>query len=56
MTPFFHSKRGIGETIIISGKYGNVFTKIMMFSLKKIDELRAIELEREEKGTTNSAP
>ena len=37
-------------------KYGNVFTKIMMFSLKKVDSLRERELEQEEKGTTNSAP
>ena len=27
-----------------------------MFSLKKLDDLRAREREREEKGTTNSAP
>ena len=37
-------------------KYGNVFTQIIMFSLKKVDDLRAREREREEKGTTNSAP
>ena len=37
-------------------KYGNVFTQIMMFSLKKVDDLRAREREREEKGITNSAP
>ena len=37
-------------------KYGNVFTQIIMFSLKKVDELRVREREREEKGTTNSAP
>ena len=28
----------------------------MMFSLKKVDDFRAREREREEKGTTNSAP
>ena len=27
-----------------------------MFSIKKVDDLRAREQEREEKGTTNSAP
>ena len=27
-----------------------------MFSLKKVDDLRARERDREEKGTTNSAP
>ena len=32
----------------------SVFTQIMMFSLKKVDNLRAREREREEKGTTNS--
>ena len=37
-------------------KYGNVFTQIMMFSLQKIDGLRARERKQEEKGTTNSAP
>ena len=37
-------------------KYGNVFTQILMFSLKKVDDLRAREREREEKGTTNFAP
>ena len=35
-------------------EYGNVFTQIMMFLLKKVDDLRARE--REEKVTTNSAP
>ena len=34
----------------------NVFTQIMMISPKKVDDLRAREREREEKGTTNSAP
>ena len=29
---------------------------MIMFSLKKVDDLRAREQEREEKGTTNSAP
>ena len=37
-------------------KYGNVFTQIMMFSLKNVDDLRARERERKEKGTTNSRP
>ena len=54
MTPFFVQKEVLGEKIIIRVKYGNVFTQIMMFSLKKVDGLRARE--REEKGTTNSAP
>ena len=37
-------------------KYGNVFTQIMMFSLKKVDDLRVRERDREEKETINSAP
>ena len=39
-------------------KYGNFFTQILIFSLKKVDDLRPREREREqeEKGTTNSAP
>ena len=36
------------------GICGHVFTQIMMFSLKKIDNLRARKREQEEKGTTNS--
>ena len=31
-------------------------TKIIMFSLKKVDDLRARVREGEEKGTKNSAP
>ena len=56
MTPFFIQKEVLGEKIIIWVKYGNVFTQIIMFSLKKVDDLRAREREREAKGTTNSAP
>ena len=59
MTPFFVQKEVLGEKIIICVKYGNVCTQIIMFSLKKVDDLRARENEsesREEKGTTNSAP
>ena len=56
MTPFFIQKEVLGEKIIIWVKYGNSFTQIIMFSLKKVDDLRAREREREEKGTTNSAP
>ena len=52
--PFFIQKEVFGEKIIFWVKYGNVFTQIMMFSLKNIDDLRARE--REEKGTTNSVP
>ena len=37
-------------------KYGTVFTQIMIFSLKKVVDLRARRREREEKGTTNSTP
>ena len=37
-------------------KYGNFFTQIMTFSQKKVDDLRARERKRQEKGTTNSAP
>ena len=54
MTPFFIQIDVLGEKIIIWVKYGNVFTQIMMFSLKKVDDLRARE--QEEKGATNSAP
>ena len=32
-------------------KYGNVFTQMKMFSLKKLDDLRVREREQEEKGT-----
>ena len=53
-TLFFIQKEVFGEKIIFWVKYGNVFTQIMMFSLKNIDDLRARE--REEKGTTNSVP
>ena len=42
--------------IIIWVEYGNVFNQRRMFSLKKVDNLRAREREREEKGSTNSAP
>ena len=46
----FCSKRGIGwKNNHFRVKYGNVFTQIMMFSLKKIDDLRAREQKREEK-------
>ena len=56
MIHFFIQKEVLGEKIIICVKYGNVFTQIIMFSLKKIDDLRAREQEREKKGTTNSVP
>ena len=52
----FVQKEVLGEKIIIWVKYGNVFTQIRMFSLKKYDDLRAREQEWKEKGTTNSAP
>ena len=45
MTPFFVQKAVLG-----------VFTQIMMFSLKNVDDLRARVRERKEKGTTNSRP
>ena len=51
MTPFFVQKDVFGEKIINWVKYGNVFTQIMMVSHKKLTTW-----EREEKGTTNSAP
>ena len=54
MTPFFIQKEVLGEKIIIGVKYGNVFTQIIMFSLKEVNNLRARE--RDKKGTTNSAP
>jgi hypothetical protein len=50
---FFVQKEVLGEKIIICVSFGNGFTQIMMFSLKKVDNLRARK--REEKGTTNSA-
>ena len=56
MTPFFIQKEVLCEKIIIWVKYGNFYTQVMMFSLKKVDDLRAREREREAKGTTNSAP
>ena len=37
-------------------KYDNVFAQVMLLSLKKVDNLRAREQEREEKRNTNSAP
>ena len=40
-TFFFVQKEVLGEKIIIWVKYGNIFTQIMMFSLKKVDDLRA---------------
>ena len=56
MTTFFVLKEVLGDKNIIWVKYDNVFTQIMMFSPKKVDDLRAREWEREEKGTTNSEP
>ena len=52
---FFHSKRGIGWKKNHWVKYGNVLTQIIMFSIQKIDDLKAREQQWEEKGTTNSA-
>ena len=45
-------KEVLGEKSIIWVEYGNVFTQTMMFSLWKVDDLRARELEREEDWTT----
>ena len=50
MTTFFVQKEIFGEMIIIWAKYDNVFTQIMMFSLYKVDDLNARELDREEKA------
>ena len=55
-TPFFVQKEKLGEKTIIWVKKDDVFTQIMTFSLKKVDDLRAREREREKKGTRNSAP
>ena len=41
------------QTSFMNGPYVNVFTQIVMFSLSKVDHLRARE--REEKGITNFA-
>ena len=53
---FFVQKESLCENFILWVKYGAVFTQIMMLSYKKVDNLRAREQEREEKGTTNSRP
>ena len=45
----------LGEMIIIWVEYGNVFNQRRMFSLKKVDNLRAREQEREEKEPKNPA-
>ena len=37
------------KKIVIWVKYGNVFTQILMFSLKKVDDFRAREQEGEKK-------
>ena len=55
MTGLFIQKEVLGEKIIIWVKYGIIFIQKMMPSHKKVDDLRAKEQEREEKGTTNSA-
>ena len=47
MTPFFVQKEVMDEKIITRVKYGNVSTQIMMFLLKKVDDLRAREQENE---------
>ena len=46
MTPFFVQKEAMGEKIITRMKYGNVFIQMMMFSLLKVDNLRARKQER----------
>ena len=56
MTHFFVQKEVLGEKIIIGVNYVNVFKQILMFSLKKDDDLRVREHEGEKKGTTNAAP
>ena len=49
MAPFFDKKERWSKNIIISVKTDDVFTQIMMFSLKKVDNLRVTEQEREKK-------